>query len=267
MTVDVDPPTPSNPNTNIVSEGVLSLLKLFDKYSIKATFFVPAVVAKDFPNIMKEIVERNHEVACHGLRHDPREATLSINKELRIIKDATEIIHSVTGLKPVGFRAPLFKISEKCLRALQKYDYIYDSSIVGSPFIGNEVSISLKKQFLFSISKITEIFSLIEIPVSLNPFSLTPLGGAYFRIFGSNWCKVGIKINLLINNFVVFYIHPRDVDPRTRGRCWVSYRNTRNCLKKLEEIINYAQRNRVKFITAYEMAKLFKRKLKNNLII
>ena len=120
MTVDVDPPIPSNPNPDIVKDGVLALLKLFDKYAIKATFFVPAVVAEKFPLIINGIVEKGHEVACHGLNHDPKEATLGISEELRIIRTATKIIQSATGVRPVGFRAPLFNVNESCWIALQK---------------------------------------------------------------------------------------------------------------------------------------------------
>jgi peptidoglycan/xylan/chitin deacetylase (PgdA/CDA1 family) len=185
MTVDVDPPIPSNPNPEIVEDGVVSLLKLFDKYAIKATFFVPAVVAEKFPIAMEEIVKQRHEMACHGLKHDKMEATLGIREELRIIKTATEIIQSATGVRPIGFRAPLFDINENCWIALQKNDYVYDSSIVCSPLYGNHKIFFPSQPFPLPVSKTSENCSLLEIPVSANPFLPFPLGGAYLRIFGS----------------------------------------------------------------------------------
>ena len=257
MTVDVDPPIPSNPNPDIIKDGVIKLLRLFDKYAIKATFFVPAVVAEKYPKIIENIVKQRHEVACHGLKHDPKETSLSFYEELCVIKKATEIIQSTAGIRPVGFRAPLFNINENCWKALQKNDYIYDSSVVCLRLYKNHKIFFTSKPFFLPVSEASEKCSLIEIPVSANPFLDYPLGGAYLRIFGSRWTKLGLKINFLFQNIVVFYIHPKDVDPRTKGRSWWWYKNTGNCMKLLEEIIKYAKQKGANFVTAYELAKSF----------
>jgi peptidoglycan/xylan/chitin deacetylase (PgdA/CDA1 family) len=255
MTVDVDPPLASIPKF-IVEDGVISLLKLFDEYAIRATFFVPAVVAEEFPEIMEEIVKRRHEVSCHGLKHDPWEVTLNVNKQIRIIRTATEILQSTTGLRPVGFRAPVFSINRNCWIALQKNGYVYDSSVVCSPFFGSERKFFPTKPFLLLVPKTNENCGLLEIPVSANPFLPYPLGGAWMRIFGLRWSKIGVKLNFIFDTPVVFYIHPKDVIPRTYGRFWYYYRNTANCMKMLDEIVKYAKRNGAKFLTAYELARL-----------
>jgi hypothetical protein len=256
MTVDVDPPMSFIPNF-IIEDGVISLLKLFDEYAVKATFFVPAVVAEKFSAIMEKIIGRGHEVSCHGLKHDPFEATLNVNKQIRILRTATEIIQSTTGLRPVGFRAPLFKINKNCWTALQKNGYVYDSSVVCSPFYGSHRIFFPAKPFLLPVSKTNENHGLLEIPVSANPFLPFPLGGAMMRIFGSKWSKMGVKMNFIFQTPVVFYVHPKDVIPRTYGWVWHSYRNTANCAKMLDEIIKYAKRSGAKFLTAYELARLF----------
>jgi len=265
MTVDVDPPiVRARISRAFVKGGVAALLKIFDKYAIKATFFVPAVVAQRFPVVMNRIVKQGHEIACHGLEHNETEATLGIVEQLRIIKTATEIIQSATGVRPAGFRAPLFRVNESCWIALQKNDYVYDSSIVCSPFYGSHRTFFPSKPFPLPIGKASGNCSLLEIPVSANPFLPFPLGGAYLRVFGSRWSKVGVRINFLCRNPVVFHIHPKDVDPRTRGRSWWSSRNTGSCMKMLEGIIKYAERSGAKFITAYELARLSVAEFLNN---
>ncbi|MCP4408247.1 MAG: polysaccharide deacetylase family protein, partial [Gammaproteobacteria bacterium] len=45
------------------------ILDLFSKYRISATFFVLGWVAERFPQLVREIANRGHEVACHGYSH------------------------------------------------------------------------------------------------------------------------------------------------------------------------------------------------------
>lgn len=259
ITVDVDPPIPPSYGSMFIEYGIEVFLKLFDKHKIKATFFVPAVVAEKFPTNIKEIVKKGHEVACHGLRHDKQEATLSVSKQIQLIKTATETIQSIIGSRPLGFRAPLFNINKNCWIALQKNDYMYDSSIVCSPFFnGKYKNPFFTKPFPLPISKENKDHSLIEVPVSVNPFLPFPLGGAYFRILGARWCKFGLKINFLYGNPIVFYIHPKDAIPRSWGVSWWWYRNTYDCIKMFEEIIDYAKRCGAKFMKTYEVAILYK---------
>jgi peptidoglycan/xylan/chitin deacetylase (PgdA/CDA1 family) len=261
MTIDVDPPVVSIPKF-IIEDGVDSLLKLFDEHAIRGTFFVPAVVTEQFPTIIEEIAKQGHEVSCHGLRHDPLEATLNVNDQIRTLRTATAIIQSAIGSRPVGFRAPLFRINRNCWIALQKNGYVYDSSLVCSIFYGSRRMLLPTKPFILPVPKTNENCSLLEIPVSANPFLPFPLGGAWMRIFGSRWSKMGVKLNFISKTPAVFYIHPKDVVARTYGRVWHYYRNTDKCMKMLDEIIKYAKQSGAKFLTAYEMARLSETELR-----
>jgi hypothetical protein len=62
---------PANPTD--ISRGVFGatvgidrLLKLFDNYDIKATWFTPAHTADSFPKQIRKIVEKGHEIGLHG---------------------------------------------------------------------------------------------------------------------------------------------------------------------------------------------------------
>jgi peptidoglycan/xylan/chitin deacetylase (PgdA/CDA1 family) len=260
MTVDVDPPISLIPPF-IVEKGVIMLLNFLAERSIKATFFTPSIVAKNFRYLLSEIIKQRHEVACHGLKHDPFEATINVNEQVHMIKIATRTIQSITGMKPVGFRAPLFKVNKNCWIALQRNGYLYDSSIVCSPLYGNYRIPFLGKPYYIRLSEGNKNCSLLEVPVSSNPLFPFPLGGAYMRIFGLRWIKAGIKFNFLNKNPVVFYVHPKDVIPRTYGRKWYYYKNTINCMNMLKDIIKYAEQNEAEFITAYELARLYEEEL------
>jgi len=264
MTVDADPPFSSKMDC-IIENGLISLLNLFNRHSIKATFFVPAVVAEKFPKLMEKIAQLKHEIACHGLKHEPYEATLSFSEQVRNIKKATEIIEAVTGLKPTGFRAPLFKVNRNCWMALYKNQYVYDSSVVPSPLYGNYKQVFPKsKPYYIPIYNSYRNYGLLEIPVSVNPFLPFPLGGGWVRIFSLNWTKIAIKTNLAFNVPVVFYIHPKDVvDLNICGLPWYFYRNTTKSINILGKIIKYAKQCGAKFVTAYQLAKIIKNSADN----
>jgi len=265
MTVDVDPPTTPKENF-MIENGVTSLLNLFCNHKIKATFFVPSLVAESFPSLMLNIVEQKHEIACHGLKHHPFEATLDAKKQFKNIKTATDILESIIGSKPLGFRAPLFNVNENCWVALCKNGYFYDSSIVFSPYFGRTL---LPKKPFFLLEGYGEInvCNLIEIPVSVNPLLPFPLGGAYMRTFGRLWSKTGIKLNLLSKTPVTLYIHPKDVVQGLHAHSWWHYRNIPNCLKMLNEIIKYAKHCGANFLMACELAKLYRERLLENHLI
>jgi len=259
MTVDVDPPFSSAQNA-ILENGLTSLLNLLDRQRVKATFFVPAIVAVNFPENVREIINLGHEVGCHGFRHDPLEVTLNLNKQVKIVKTATKIIESVTGLKPIGFRAPLFKCNYNCWIALQKNNYVYDSSYVCSPFYASIKPFFGVKPFRLKFGARGD--GLLEIPVSVNPFLPFPLGGGWFRIFGLKWGKVGVKTNFIFETPVVFYIHPKDVAFKADGFNWSWYyfKNATNCIQMIEEIISYARNIGTKFLKACELAELLNRR-------
>jgi peptidoglycan/xylan/chitin deacetylase (PgdA/CDA1 family) len=48
--------------------GVQRLLKLFDKYDMKATWFIPGHTLETFPEDCAAIRDRGHEIGLHGYR-------------------------------------------------------------------------------------------------------------------------------------------------------------------------------------------------------
>ncbi|MGB8779124.1 MAG: polysaccharide deacetylase family protein [Candidatus Bathyarchaeia archaeon] len=255
MTVDMDPPPWSAPNLDI-EKGTTDILRLFQAHGVHATFFVPASVALAFPELIQKIKGEGHEIACHGLKHDANEAISSLDEQCHTIRNATNIIESIAGSKPIGFRAPLFRSNANCRTALRQNNYVYDSSMVCSPFFGNPKIRLLSKPFFFPCSNHHAECNLLEIPVSVNPFLPFPLGGAYLRILGSRWARMGIRTNLTFNAPIVFYVHPKDVIHIIGGPYWYSSRNTANCMKGLEDIILYGKRTGAKFMKAQELAEL-----------
>jgi len=59
-----------------VLKNTNKILELFEKYEIKATFFTLGYIAEKFPDLIKEIDNRGHEIASHSYAHlDIRKTT------------------------------------------------------------------------------------------------------------------------------------------------------------------------------------------------
>ena len=46
-----------------------TLLECFDRRGLRATFFILGWVAERFPQLVREIASRGHEIASHGYHH------------------------------------------------------------------------------------------------------------------------------------------------------------------------------------------------------
>src|SRR5262249_52798431 len=83
-------------------EGLDMLLSVLEKNRLRATFAVPAVTAQIYPARIKALIERGHEVAAHGLRHEDV-SLLERNEEKARLDATTRLLTDVTGRKPVGW--------------------------------------------------------------------------------------------------------------------------------------------------------------------
>src|SRR5262249_15917787 len=88
-------------------------------------------VARDHPQLVREIAARGHEVACHSLGHDL--VYHQSAHELRTAAAAARALLEDTSGTPVrGFRAPSWSITERALWAfdvVREVGFRYDSSV------------------------------------------------------------------------------------------------------------------------------------------
>jgi peptidoglycan-N-acetylglucosamine deacetylase len=130
-----------SPSPSDISRGeygprtaVPRILALLERLELSATFFVPAITARQFPDSVGAIVQAGHEVACHGDRHEhiaqePRE------REQAILRDSIETLTEVCGRAPVGYRAPGWAISVNTIGLLSDAGIAYDSSQCATDFV------------------------------------------------------------------------------------------------------------------------------------
>jgi hypothetical protein len=241
-------------------DGASRLLDLFEKHRISATFFVPGDIARMHPNMVRLIHQRGHEVACHGLLHLKNEFLLERGEQESRIKQATGIIERIIGVRPVGFRAPCLRANRDTLKILAENGYLYDSSFIPTfiPGYYGNMNLNFKPYWVsFNSAHDKSHKTLLEMPVSVNPLFPIPLSAAWMRNLGCTWVRFGMKMNFLLGNPVVFYVHPRDVLslPRVEGVPWHLYRNVGlSTIEILDEIITYAKTLGASFYKAVDLA-------------
>jgi peptidoglycan-N-acetylglucosamine deacetylase len=109
--------------------GVPRLLRVLDRAGVKATFFVPGWVAERWPDVVRAIRDAGHEIAHHGYLHESsRGASRELEAE-RLVR-GLDAIERVAGVRPVGYRAPMWEASSNLPGLLAEHEFRYDSSLM-----------------------------------------------------------------------------------------------------------------------------------------
>jgi polysaccharide deacetylase family protein (PEP-CTERM system associated) len=191
------------------------LLELFARFDVRATFFVLGWTAERAPDLVRQIVDAGHEVACHSYHHQLL-YTLTPQQFREDIREAKSTIEQIAGRRVVGFRAPSYSITKSSLWALDvliEEGYRYDASIF--PVHHDRYGIPDAPRHAHVLTRPSG--ALLEIPAStvrLGGVNLPIAGGGYFRLLPYAWTRWGIRrVNRLEREPVVFYVHPWEIDP------------------------------------------------------
>ena len=198
-----------------VTNNIYQLLDLFDEHNVKATHFVLGWVAERFPELVREIDQRGHEVASHGYSHQLVYDQLPVvfENETRNSKD---LLEDIVGKPVEGYRAASYSITRKSLWALDilaDLGFKYDSSIF--PVVHDKYGIRGSPE-LPHVLETPNKSTLVEYPLSTFRVlgqSIPVAGGGYFRLY-PYWLSRFFyqKINQNAAPFV-FYLHPWEIDP------------------------------------------------------
>ncbi len=122
---------PRMPVTDHVVRDVAWLLEFLEAHRVRATFFALGKVCEKYPQMLPMIAAAGHEVASHGYGHEPVYDLTPERFEADVARSVA-IIKSQIGLRPIGYRAPAFSITERSRwagRLLAEWGFRYSSSI------------------------------------------------------------------------------------------------------------------------------------------
>ncbi len=109
--------------------GSLRLLKLFERFGIKTTWFIPGHSIETFPEQMQAVAEAGHEIGIHGYSHEnPIEMTPQ--QEEAVLDKCIDLVTKLGGRRPTGYVAPWWEFSPVSNELLLKKGIKYDHSLM-----------------------------------------------------------------------------------------------------------------------------------------
>lgn len=113
--------------------GSPRLLRLFERWGIKTTWFIPGHSAETFPDEMKAVAEAGHEIGMHGYSHE-NPIAMTPEQEEAIVDKCIEVLTKLAGKRPVGFVAPWWELGPNTAELLLKKGFKYDHSQMNNDF-------------------------------------------------------------------------------------------------------------------------------------
>ncbi len=238
-----------------VEKGTEKILKLLDKYDIKATFFILGWIAEKKPEMVRKIYDLGHEISSHGYSHKLN-YNMSNPELYEDLKKSKAIIEEIINDKVLGYRAPTFSVSDEVISILGELDYKYDSSF--NQFSKHDrygVLSNYKNDVTFQASeKITEV-AIPATSVFNQEFPIA--GGGFFRLYPIWMTKKLVNKHFNSNDYYIFYAHPWEFDPdmpkvKSVGALnkFRHYVNVKSNYNKLEMFIKYLQSINCTFLPA-----------------
>jgi polysaccharide deacetylase family protein (PEP-CTERM system associated) len=193
-----------------ISKNIERLLNKLDERQMKATFFCLGWIAKYYPEIIKEISAKGHEIGTHSHMHQLiyQQSPGDFKEDL---KTSIGYLEDITGKKVNAYRSPGFSLNRNCLWAL-------DSLIE----CGIEIDCSIFPAHrahggIYDIDNATPFLInhngaiIKEFPMSVwgkGIFKMGFIGGGYFRLIPY------AILNRVIREkpYLMTYFHPRDFD-------------------------------------------------------
>ena len=117
-----------------VIEGINKIIELLRKNETKATFFVVGELLEFKPELLDIILENDHEIAFHTMKH----TRIDLPNRRDQFQEEIEKFGKLTNGKSKGFRAPSFSLNNNSswlINVLEENNYEYDSSIVPAKLV------------------------------------------------------------------------------------------------------------------------------------
>ncbi|MDL2398928.1 polysaccharide deacetylase family protein [Rhizobium mayense] len=109
--------------------GIHRILRILEKHSVPASFFMPAVSAMINEEEVKTVVSAGHELGIHSWIHEFN-SRLDEETERDLALRAADVLEKMSGARPVGMRTASWDFSPHTLKIAREMGLLYDSSLM-----------------------------------------------------------------------------------------------------------------------------------------
>jgi polysaccharide deacetylase family protein (PEP-CTERM system associated) len=246
------PHVPTSERRSQVEEAVRPILDLLRRAQVRATFFTVGEVARDHPDLMRELVDGGHEIGCHTMTHrNLQNLTEAAFREELDLYRAT-LAEVLPGYQVIGFRAPTLSLNQRthwALGVLRDAGYHYDSSVmpVRTPVYGVAgAPLAIYHASLANPAVVDESSGFLEFPVAVSdigPLRVPVSGGIYLRLLPYSVFRLLLR-RAARRRPCVIYIHPWETYVGTHAyplpiiKRVGTYTNIRYGLTRLERLLD-----------------------------
>ena len=225
----------------VSKEGTKKIMQLLEKHRVRATFFVTAKFALQYPEIIKEL-SKKHEIALHGYSHDHHYESMEEKMVFKYLSEAKKILEKITKKKILGFRSP--RMGAASYPSLKKIDIKYDSSLHPT-YIPGYYNHFTEPRSCFTMDGVKVV------PVSVTPIARLPIAWLWFRNLPLLYTKFCMWRALRGTGFINTYFHPCEfVSLKKYKLPWYFKRNTGDkVLRKLEKLIVWAKKKNYMYMS------------------
>jgi polysaccharide deacetylase family protein (PEP-CTERM system associated) len=209
------PPRDSWPSLpSRVEQNLHRVLDLLDEHRTTVTMFFLGWIAERFPHLVREAQARGHEIASHSHAHR-LVYSMSPAEFIADARRARAVLQDISGEPVAGFRAPGFSVTAATpwfFEALLEVGHSYDCSVFPAPRGHGGYPMAERAPHVVSSSG----GALLELPASVATVlgrRICFFGGGYLRLFPAGIICAMTKRVHAEKLPVIFYLHPRDIDP------------------------------------------------------
>lgn len=215
---------------NITENNVASILRILERYSIFATFFVEISLAEKLQGLVKKIVADGHEISLYNE-----------NSTLQELEHAKQITELLIGKIIRGIRQKEISIPIEELKLLE---FSYVSNIENA-----EILFPLKR--LKRGTEIIEQKGISIIPESISPYSQIPYNDFVFQILPLKFYENMVTETIKNEDFVVIYLNSWQFTDYKRTPFQIpfyrKYNSGREMDDKLEALCNWIDAEQLAF--------------------
>jgi len=191
------------------------ILSILEKNNCRSTFFVTGEYAESYPEVVKGIYEKGHEIACHGYSHD-----FIYNQSPKVFKQETirskNILSDLINNEINGYRAASWSINNDSLWALDiiyEAGFKYDSSIYPTKNHRYGIYNAYNKPYKIQLSNNRDIIEVPPQTLKVGNLRLPVCGGVYLRVFPLWMHKWAINRSNNLGFPGSVMLHPHELDP------------------------------------------------------